>query len=138
MAEILTTFDKIAVGSATFSGTENFVDLLANTADTPIPAGSRIWIGFVTCIAQDKGATFELRPNLPGKSVGNVADTQLRGFTTVPSGDSKDMDVYYNGNILTLAPVLVPSTGIEKLWMRIKSISSAAATYEYITYYTIY
>jgi len=92
----------------------------------------------LTCIADDKAATFELRPNLPTKSAANTTDTQLRGFVTVPTGESRDLDLYYGGAIITLAPVSAASTGVEKLWLRIKSSSNAAATCEFILYYTLY
>lgn len=140
MADIQATFDKLSVGTVTFGGVENWVDLLSFGPDvnSPIPAGKQIWVGFITVIAQDKAATFEFRPNLPTKSLGNTADTQLRGFVNVPSGDSRDLDLYYSGSILTLAPVSVASTGVEKLWCKIKSASGASSTYEFLTYYTIY
>lgn len=140
MASLIPIFELTSVGSLTATGVDNWVDILANGPNTnsPIPAGKQIWIGFVTCISTDKSASFEIRPNLPTKSLGNITDTQIRGFTTVPVGESRDMDVYYGGAITSLAPVTAASTGVEKLWLRIKSNSNAAATYEYIIYYTLY
>lgn len=140
MAEIIPIFDALSLSSVTFSGTENWIDLTSYgpNVNSPIPAGKQIWIGFLTCISQDKGGTFELRPSLPTKSAGNITDTQLRGFVNVPSGESRDLDLYYGGAIVTLAPVSVASTGVEKLWLRIKSPSSASATYEFLLYYTLY
>lgn len=140
MAQIIPTFELLSLGSITFSGNETWVDILSNlpNQNSPIPSGKQIWIGYVTCIAQDKGATFELRPNLPGQSTGTSGTTQLRGFTSVEAGDSKDMDLYLYGNITTLAPVTSTSSGVEKLWLRIKSLSNASSTFEYMIYYTIY
>lgn len=140
MAFIVPTFDLSCVGSVTGSGTEYWVDLLSYTpnANSPIPSGKQAWIGYVTCVAPDKPATFELRPNLATKSLGNTTDTQLRGFTTVSVGESDDLDVYYGGAIMCLAPVGAASTGVEKLWLRIKSNSVQSATFEFIAYYTLY
>lgn len=140
MADIQTTFDKTSITSVTFGGTENWVDLLSGAPDalSPITSGKQIWVGYVTIIAQDKGATFELRPNLPTKSLGNTADTQLRGFVFVPTGESRDLDMYYNSAILTLAPVGIASTGVEKLWIRIKSSTGSTSSFDFITYYAVY
>jgi len=138
MALIIPTFELIHPGGLTASGTEHWVDLLSGSGNSPIPSGKQIWMAYITCISQDKNATFELRPNLPTKSAGNTTDTQLRGFASVPSGESRDLDVYYGGAIQSLIPVGAQSTGVEKLWLRIKSGSASAATYEWITYYTLY
>ena len=140
MAQNIPVFELSCVGTLTASGTDNWVDLtsFAPNANTPIPSGKQIWIAYVTCISQDKNATFELRPNLPTKSAANTTDTQLRGFASVPAGESRDLDVYYGGAITSLAPVTAQSTGVEKLWLRIKSGSAASATYEFILYYTLY
>lgn len=134
------TFNLTSAGSLTASGTDNWVDILSNGPNTnsPIPNGSQIRIGYITCISQDKTASFELRPNTPGNSTGTVGTTQLRGFVSVPTGESRDLDVYYGNAILSLAPVTAVSTGVEKLWLRIKSGSASSATYEFIIYYSLY
>lgn len=139
MAEIIPIFEKLSAGSVTLSGADIWVDLLSFGPDSnsPVPVGKQIWIGFITCICVDKSAQFSLRPNLAGLSVGDVASTTLRGFTNVATGESADMDLYWNGAILTVSPLAV-STGVEKLWLRIKSGSSSTATYEFITYYSVY
>jgi hypothetical protein len=138
--EIKPVFDLISSGSLTAAGTDNWVDLcsFAPNTNSPIPSGKRLYIGYVTCISQDKNATFELRPNLPTKSAANTTDTQLRGFVSVATGESKDLDLYYAGAIASFAPVTADSTGVEKLWLRIKSGSSSSATYEFIFYYALY
>ena len=140
MAQITPQFELLSLGSLTASGTEQWVDLLTYGPNTnsPIPTGKQIWIAYITCISPDKTSIFELRPNSPTKSAGNTTDTQLRGFQSVQSGTSEDLDVYYGGAIQTLAPTGASSTGVEKLWLRITSGSSASATYEWIIYYTLY
>jgi hypothetical protein len=144
MAQLIPMFDIIVNGTLTASGPENWIDLtsaLYSAGVIPsavIPSGKQIWIAYITCISQDKNATFELRPSLPTKSSGNITDTTLRGFAAVPSGESRDLDVYYNGAITSLAPTNTTSTGVEKLWLRIKSGSGSAATYDYILYCTLY
>jgi hypothetical protein len=140
MAQIVPRFELSSSGSVTFSGTETWVDLTSFAPDinSPIPSGKQIWIAYVTCIAQDKAGTFELRPNLPTKSAGNITDTQLRGFTTVASGTSEELDVYYGGATMSLAPVTAVSTGVEKLWLRIRSGSNSSGSFDFIMYYTIY
>jgi len=139
MADITPIFDKLSAGSIVISGSDIWVDLLSYgpDANSPIPSGKQIWVGFVTCIAVDKAAQFSLRPNIAGQSAGTVGTTQLRGFTNVAQGESADMDLHWNGAILTLSPIVV-STGVEKLWLRIKAGSSSSASYEFLTYYTVY
>jgi hypothetical protein len=143
MASPIAKFDAVASGSLTTTGTDNWVDLttlLFNAGFIPspvIPSGKQIWIAYITCISADKNAQFEMRPNKTTKSAANTTDTDLRGFASVPTGESSDLDVYYGGAINTFAPVDVASTGVEKLWLRIKCGSNAAATYEYILYCTI-
>lgn len=140
MAQIVPVFELTCAGTVTVSGTDNWVDLTSfgPNANSPIPNGKQIWIAYITCISQDKSATFELRPNLHTKSLANITETQLRGFAAVPTGESRDLDVYYNGAIQSLAPVSATSTGVEKLWLRIKSGSASTATFEFILYYTLY
>ena len=139
MAAIIPVFDLTFMGDGSLNA-ETWVDLsaAAPNPNSPIPEGKQIWLGYVTFISNDKTLTFEIRPNLPTKSAGNATDTQLRAFSTVQAGDSKDVDLYYYGSITTLAPVSAPSTGVEKLWLRVKSGSSSAGTFSYIVYYTLY
>lgn len=143
MASPIAKFDMIVNGSLSASGTDNWVDLttlLFNAGYIPsavIPSGKQIWLAYITCISQDKNAQFELRPNKNTKNAGNTTDTDLRGFAAVALGESSDLDVYYGGAINTFSPVDVASTGVEKLWLRIKCGSASAATYEYILYCTI-
>lgn len=140
MAQIISTFELSCVGSVTVSGTDNWIDIASYgpNANSPIPSSKQMWIAYVTCISPDKSATFELRPNLPTKSLGNASDTQLRGFVAVPGGESRDLDVYYGGAITSLAPVTAQSSGVEKTWLRIRSGSNSSATFEFILYYTLY
>jgi hypothetical protein len=140
VASIISTFDKTSVGTVSGSGTEYWIDILANGPDTnsPIPSGLQIWIGFVTLISWDKPCQVSLRPNLPTKSAGSDSETQIRGFSQCAAGESIDLDVYYGGAIQSLAPVVAQSTGVEKLWLKIKSTANSAATFDYVVYYTIY
>ena len=140
MADIIPRFELSCVGSITSASTDIWVDLASYgpNINSPIPNGKQIWVAYLTCISQDKNATFELRPNLPTKSAGNTTDTQLRGFASVPSGESSELDVYYGGAITCLTPIGALSTGVEKVWLRIKSGSNSSATYEFILYYTLY
>lgn len=140
MAEILATFDKLSVGSVTQTGNDVWVDILSYGPDTnsPIPAGKRIWIGFLVVISEDKKTTFELRSNLTGQSTPSVGATQLRGFVAVPEGESREIDLFYNGAIISLAPVTTDSTGVEKLWLRMRSQTQTSSTFDFIFYYTDY
>ena len=143
MAYLIPKFDLVASGTVTFSSTESWVDLTALLfaagliPSAVIPSGSQIWTAYITCISETKDASFELRPNKITKSAGNTTDTDLRGFTFVQNGSSQDLDVYYGGALVSLAPVGVVSTGVEKLWLRIRCGSSSAGTYDYIIYCTI-
>jgi len=136
VAELIPSFDQVAYGSGTVTS-ETWIDLLAGTAHTPIPAGKQILIGYITLISQDKPLKFQLKPNLPTKSLGNDGDTQLRSFSSVPKEDSKDLDLNFYGEIVTLAPVTAVSTGVEKLWMKVTG-NGAIGAFDYIIYYTLY
>lgn len=61
MAQIVPTFELSCVGSVTFSGAETWVDItnFGPNANSPIPSGKQIWIAYITCIAQDKSATWK-------------------------------------------------------------------------------
>lgn len=134
MAGLQPTFDLTFIGGGTYSGgTDQWTDL-----SDAIPSGKQLWLGYATLISDDKTLTFELRPNLIGQSTGTVGNTVLRGFASVLAGDSTDLDLFYYGNIITLAPVTAQSTGVEKLWLRIKSGSASSGTWSYIIYYTLY
>jgi hypothetical protein len=132
MASIVPVFESLFLGSGVVNS-ESWIDIAGI-----IPTGKQLWIGYASLISNDKTLTFELRPNIPTKSLATIAETQLRGFASVLAGESKDLDLYYYGNITTLAPIAVPSSGVERLWMRITSGSNSAGTYNYIIYYTIY
>ena len=128
------------VGSGQTSTKDDWFDLssYAPNPNSPIPSGKQLWIGYATFISEDKDLIFELRPNISGQSTGTLANTQLRGFTSVPSADSKDVDFYLGGNILTLFPVTGPSSGIEKLWLRVRSSSQTVAVFDFFIHYALY
>lgn len=131
MAEIVPIFEKTLLGSGSMTS-ESWVDL------GTITTGKQWWIGYATFIASGKNLKFELRPNLPGQSTGTTGTTQLRSFSSVPGDDSKDVDLYFYGNIIMLAPPTAAATGVEKLWLRVSSGSGSAATFDYIINYTEY
>ena len=135
MATIIPVFDVQFLGSGSVN-TELWHDISAQIGG--IASGKQLWLGFSTFIAEDKSLIFELRPNLATKSLGNLTDTQLRAFTSVPGGESKDIDHYLGGAINWLAPVGVVSTGVEKLWLRIRSNSASAGLWDYVIYYALY
>lgn len=139
MAALTPTFELTFLGSGTVNQ-ETWIDLTASNPNpnSPIPAGKRIWLGYATFISDDKTLTFEIRPNLLTKSAGNITDTQLRGSQSVQAGDSKDQDLYFYGNVFTFAPVSADSTGVEKVWLRVKSNSASLGAFSYIVYYTLY
>lgn len=139
MANIIPVFDLAFMGSGSLNS-EIWIDLSASNPNpnSPIPSGSQLWLGYATFISNDKSLVFELRPNLPTKSAGNITDTQLRGFASIATGESKDVDLFYYGNILTLAPVTAVSTGVEKLWLHVRSGNNSVGTFDYIVYYSLY
>lgn len=139
MAELSVTFEKVSIHNGTLT-TESWVDLTSTGPDinSPIPSGKQIWIGLISFVSWDKPLTIEIRPNLATKALGTDAETQLRGFATIPKEDSKDVDFDYWGKILTLAPVSVASTGVEKVWLKIKSGSGAVGEYDCMLYYSLY
>lgn len=131
MADIKPTFELVFLGSGS-AGSEAWVDLGV------IPTGKQLWLGLATFISDDKAIAFEVRPNIPGQSAGDVANTQLRAMTSVPTGESRDIDFFFGGQVLAVAPVTAASTGVEKLWIRLRSKSNATGTFSYILFYTLY
>lgn len=139
MAQITPTFELAFMGSGNVNA-ETWIDLTAQNPNpnSPIPFGKRVWLGYATFISDDKTLKFEIRPNLPTKSAGTLADTQLRSSTSVMAGESEDVDLYYYGNIATFAPVSADSSGVEKVWLRVTSGSSSLGAFSFIVLYTMY
>lgn len=139
MAEITPIYELVCSSNGTVNS-ELWVDMAAYglNQNSPIPSGKQLWLGHATFVAEDKNLIFELRPNLPGQSGGNTSETQLRSYTSVPGGQSDDVDLNFFGNIATFCPVGVASTGVEKLWLRIRSGSQSAGAWAYILFYTLY
>ena len=133
MASIIPVFEQQFQASGLTSTKDDWVAI-----SNAIPTGTQLWLGFGTFISEDKSLIFEIRANLPTKNAGNSTDTQLRGFTSVPTGESKDVDFYLGGAIQWLAPVSAQSTGVEKLWLRIRSGTMTVGVWDYIIYYTSY
>jgi len=131
MANITPTFDLVFDGNGTVTS-ELWVDLGV------IPTGKQLFIGYANLIANDKDLLFEFRPNILTKSLGTVGETNLRYVVSAPKGDSKDVDMFYYGNIVILGPAAGASTGVEKMWLRIKSGTGAAGTFDYMIFYTLY
>lgn len=141
MANITPTFELTFIGGGMTTTKDDWYEMSASgpDANSPIPSGKQIWLGYITLISTDKDLVFEIRPNLPTKSAGNTTDTQLRTFESVSASDgSKELDLYYYGNIMTLAPVSGSSTGVEKLWLRVRSNTQTIASFNYIVRYTLY
>lgn len=136
MPSIVATYDKLCAASGSVTN-EIWVDLSSYGPDalSPITSGKQMWLGFLTCISYGKALTFELRPNLPTKSAGNTTDTALRALLQVPTDESRQEDLNFNGLIQTLAPS-DPSTGVEKLWLRVRSNNNSAASWEALLFYT--
>lgn len=133
MATIQVIFDSVLTGTGTTATKDDWFDLTG-----AIPANTQLWLGYGTCISWDKPLTFEIRVNLAGKSAANVTDTQLKAFTSVPTTESRDTDMYLGGAIATVAPPSSVSTGVERVWLRVRSGSVATATFDYIIYYTTF
>ena len=139
MASIIPLFELVSLGSGlTTALKDDWFDITSYgpNVNTPMPSGRQVWLGFGTLISPDKPLTFEIRRNLPTKSAATPGDTELLAFATVPSGDSKDLDMYFGGAINTLAPS-VASTGVEKVWLRVKSGGAAVGGFDFIFYYTL-
>lgn len=132
MAQMQVVFEKQMIGSGLTVTKDDWFDLTG-----AMVSGRRIWLGFSTMISQDKSLTFELRSNLATKGTGNLTDTKLLAFTSVVSGESKDVDLFLQGMILTLSPD-APSTGVERLWLRVRSNTVNTAAFDYLIWYTEY
>ena len=118
-------FDKTISGSGTVNQ-ELWVDLGV------IPNGKQLLLGYATYIAEDKALQFETRSNIAGQSTGTIGNTTLHDWTATTTGSSVDRDFYQYGYVNTTTVV---STGVEKLWLRIKSGSAAAGAWDYILRY---
>lgn len=140
MANITPIFELSFMGSGLTSTKDDWYDigLSQPNPSSPVPSGKQIWLGYSTFISEDKNLIFEVRSNLTGNSTGTLANTQLVGFASVSAADSKDMDFYLYGNIITLFPVSATSTGVEKLWLRVRSGTQTVAAFDYILRYTLY
>jgi hypothetical protein len=99
-----------------------------------IPTGKQIFLGYATYISEDKTAQFETRTNNTGQSTGTTVNTALLDWTSMPAGTGVDRDFYQGGNINVLSVV---GTGVEHMWLRIKSGSNSSGAYDYIIRYTL-
>ena len=140
MASLQPIFDLAFIGTGVTASKDDWYDLSSYgpNANSPIPSGKQLWLGFATFVAEDKNLTFEVRPNIAGQSTGTTGNTQLRGFASVPSGESKDIDFYFNGMLTTLVPMTAISTGVEKLWLRVRSGTNTVSTFDFIMFYALY
>ena len=132
MASITPLFDLQINNQGTTSTKDDWY------AITTVTSGQQLWLGYATFISEDKNLTFELRANKATKSTGTTADTDLISFQSVQSADSKDTDMYLSGNITQYCPQSTVSTGVEKLWLRVRSGTNTAALFDYIIRYTLY
>lgn len=119
-------FDKTYVGQLNFSNQEVWVDLGL------IPNALQIMFGFTTYSCDGKTITFEVRTNKIGFSDGSLVNTDMHDRVSVRDGDSKDRDYYKNANTTRKSVI---STGIERVWLRLKSKSNNNAdAYWWIDY----
>jgi hypothetical protein len=140
MASLTPVFELLFQGSGVTSTKDDWFDLgsYGPNNNTPIPVGKQLWLGYATFIAEDKQLIFEVRPNKPGLSTGTTANTDLRSFTSVAAGESQDVNMYLDGLITTYAPISSQSTGVEKLWLRIRSGTNTIGAWDFIMFYTLY
>ena len=128
MAIITPLFDTVINGTGT-TQTETWVDLGL------IPNGKQLWLGYATYAGVDKNTQFETRCNTSGTSTGTLGNTTLLDWTASQAGSSVDRDFYQNGNIMVTT---LTSTGVEHLWLRVLTQSSAVGQFDYILRYMIY
>jgi len=137
MSLLIPIFEGKISGNGTTSSKDDYFDLGAFGSLSPITSGKQLYLGYLILISQDKNLTFELRSNISGQSTGTTANTDLIGEGACdPTSGSVVVDFYFNGSIVNLAP-LVASTGVEKLWIRTKSGTNTAATWQVFLYYTL-
>ena len=92
-----------------------------------IPVGLKIWFGLCQFASPDKSGTFELRTSKATKSLGNDTDTTLLGSISAGARTGTvSMDMYKSN---TLHTVSVIGTGVEKIWVKVKSSSGASGSY---------
>ena len=127
MSDLQPVFDIVISGTGTVQ-TETWVDL------GTIPNGKKIWLGFATYGAVDKNLQFETRHNNSGLSTGTIANTTLVDYCGQQSGASVDRDFYWYGALATLT---IPSTGVEKLWLRVTGQGNVQSAFEYIIRYAL-
>ena len=133
MPAINAVYDKSFVLSGLTATKDDWYDVSG-----AIASGKQLYLGFGIFVAQDKDLQFELRPNLATKSLGTLAETQLLPqtyCTAKVSEPSPTPDFTFNGQILTLAPVLGVSTGVEKLWLRVRSGTQTVGGWDCMIFY---
>jgi len=137
MADMNPLFNIFYSGSGVTTTKDDWYDLGYYGGISPIPTGRQMFLGYVVTIAEDKNLIFEIRPNIIGQSTGTIANTILRGYAAVQSGLSDPGDLYNNGYVNTLAPITGVSTGVEKLWLRVRSGSNVAGAFDFMVYYNL-
>ena len=126
MADQQPIFDTVISGNGTVNS-DIWVNLCA------VPTGKAILLGYSTYISEDKNILVETRSNLSTKSAGTLVDTVLHDDTGVTTGACVDRDFYQFGYVNTLTAV---GTGVERLWLHIRSQNAAAGAFDYIIRYT--
>lgn len=141
MASIQPTFELTLIGSANTATKDDWYNIGALSsipANSPIPSGAQLWLGYCLVGSQDKSLVYEIRANKSGQAAGTVAATDTLAYVASdPTSGSVTADLYQHGNIQTLAPLQV-STGVEKLWLRVMSGTNTVASFQWFLYYTSY
>lgn len=99
-----------------------------------IPTGLKIWFGNLSAASLDKSLTFEVRANVTGQSAGNTTvTTLLASVSASPTSGTKFLDIYKGGRLHITSVV---GTGVESVWLHLKSKTKTAGSYYYSLNYT--
>jgi hypothetical protein len=99
-----------------------------------IPTAYKIWLGQGQYSSPDKSITFEIRGNITGQSTGADAQTTLLYASTVGTRSGLVAVDMYKSGTLHVASVL--GTGVEKVWLKLKSKSGTLGSWYASVNYT--
>lgn len=100
-----------------------------------IPTGKYLWYGTGQYASPDKSVSFELRTNKTGLSTGTDLDTVAiaASASVTPKSGQKTVDYYQSGRLTTKSVV---GTGVENMWLKLKSTSGSLGSVLYSINFT--
>jgi hypothetical protein len=121
-------FTSSIIGDGTF-GASIYIDLGL------IPSGQKTWFGAGQFASPDKTSTFELRTNIASQGSGSDANTLILGAINAGArSGTVTKDFYKNGSLHTVSAL---GSGVERIWLKIKSKTAASGSYYFLITHTV-